>query len=61
LRRLGVDLYRGFFKKVARFDMAKAVDTDTGGFYSYGCSSNLLDVSNTSPLTWEYWKLIILQ
>jgi hypothetical protein len=31
LWRLGVNLYRGSFTKVARFDVAKAVDTDTGG------------------------------
>jgi hypothetical protein len=46
--------------KVTRFDMAKAVDTDMGGYYPYGCSLNLLEVSNANPLTWEYWKLIIL-
>jgi hypothetical protein len=44
--------------KVATFDVAKAVNTDTsvdtGGFCPYGCSLNLLEVSNASPLTWEY-------
>jgi hypothetical protein len=60
LRRLEVDLYRGSFPKVARFDMVKAVDTNTGRSYPYGYSLNLLEVSNASPLTWEYWKLIIL-
>jgi hypothetical protein len=56
----GVDLYRGSFTKVARFDVAKAVDADTGGSCPYGYPLNLLEVSNTSHLTWEYWKLIIL-
>jgi hypothetical protein len=50
--------------KFARFDMAKAVDTDTGtdtgGSCLYGCPLNSLEVSYTSPLTWEFWKLIIL-
>jgi hypothetical protein len=40
--------------KVARFDVAKAVDADTGRSYPYGCSLNSLEVSYTSPLTWEY-------
>jgi hypothetical protein len=68
LQRLGVNLYRVSFTKVARFDVAKAVDTntgantgaDTGGSCPYGCLLKLLEVSNTSPLTLEYWKLIIL-
>jgi hypothetical protein len=50
--------------KVARFDMAKAVDTDTGadtgGSYPYGFPINSLEVSYASPLTWEYWTLIII-
>jgi hypothetical protein len=41
-----VNLYRGSFTKVSRFDMAKAVDTntgaDTGGSCPYGSSLNLL-------------------
>jgi hypothetical protein len=60
----GVDLYRRSFTKVARFDVEKAVDTntgaDTGRFCPYGCSLNSLEIKNLSPLTWEYWKLIIL-
>jgi hypothetical protein len=44
--------------------MAKAVaiDTgaDTGGFCLYGCPLSLVEVNNASPLTLEYWKLIIL-
>jgi hypothetical protein len=64
LRHMGVNLYRGSFTKVARFDVEKAVDADTGadmgGFCLYGCFLNLLEVSTTSLLTWEYWKLIIL-
>jgi hypothetical protein len=50
--------------KVARFDVAKAVAIDTGvdmgGSCLYGCPLKLLEVSNASPLTWEYWKLIII-
>jgi hypothetical protein len=46
--------------KVTRFDVANAVDVDTGGFCPYGCPINSLEVSYASPLTWEYWKLIIL-
>jgi hypothetical protein len=42
------------------FDVAKVVDTDTGGSCPYGCPLNSLEVSFTSPLTWEFWKLIIL-
>jgi hypothetical protein len=60
----GVDLYRGSVMKVTRFDVAKAVAidmfADTGGSYPYGCLLNSLEVSHASPLTWEYWKLIIL-
>jgi hypothetical protein len=48
------------FMKVSRFDLAKAVDANTGGSCSYGCPLNFLEVSNASPLTWEYWKLRIL-
>jgi hypothetical protein len=63
-RRLRVELYRGPFMKVARFDVAKAMDVNTGadmgGFCPYGCPLNSLEVSYASPLTWEYWKLVIL-
>jgi hypothetical protein len=58
LRRVGVNLYKGPFTKVARFDVAKAVvidmGADTGGFCPYGCPLSLLEVSNASPLTLEY-------
>jgi hypothetical protein len=44
--------------KVVRFDVAKAVDADTGtntgGFCPYGCPLNSLEVSYAGPLTWEY-------
>jgi hypothetical protein len=49
---------------VARFDVAKKVDADTGanmdGSCPYGCPLNFLEVSYASPLTWEYWKLKFL-
>jgi hypothetical protein len=37
--------------KVARFDVAKVVDADTGGSCPYGCPLNSLEVSYASPLT----------
>jgi hypothetical protein len=50
--------------KVARFDMMKTVDTntgaDTGGSCPYGCPLNSLEFSYVSPLTWEFWKLVVL-
>jgi hypothetical protein len=39
---------------------SKAGGADTGASCPYGCSLNSLEVSYASPLTWEYWKLIIL-
>jgi hypothetical protein len=42
LRRLGVNLYIGSFTKVARFDVAKVVDANTGRFCPYGFHASLL-------------------
>jgi hypothetical protein len=64
LRLQGVDLYRGPFMEVSRVDLVEAVAPDTSGDMSapspYASSLSSLLLSSARPLTWEYWKLVIL-